>query len=488
MRTYPLTRSDGKTFAESLSKLFEKEPFPPQISFDASGQRVMALASPEQHLQIQSTLEEMKGEGEAFEVFRLQRLDVSAAEASLRSLFRDEPRNSAPSMDVDVDNQSILFRGTPTQLQNAKLLLIQLGESQLGQPSDAARNDTLRVIPIGQDIDQVWEQLQHVWPQLRRNELRLIRPDPIHGPLPNPVLPRELPEPPPPDEKSSSSFSPVSVSSAQIAEAPQDNPTPRQVPGDADKPPVIIVPENGRLIIASSDVDALNQLEQILSVIMRGGLGEGSGKNFQIFVLRNAGAGDMADLLNQLFKDLKTARRGSGGTPTVITSDERLNVIIVHGSRADREVVGSLLRTLDSPDIADAKSINQPVIVTVRNTDAGRVLTILNSIYRAQLSSGGGRKQIAIPEGIEPELATMLQQVNAATSGPLLTLGVDTITNSLIVMAPPQLRDQVRSVIEQLDHAVETEPGEQVEIIQFRHSSPARIQKALDMLLKEGKK
>jgi type II secretory pathway component GspD/PulD (secretin) len=193
-------------------------------------------------------------------------------------------------------------------------------------------------------------------------------------------------------------------------------------------------------------------------------------------------------LLNQLFKDLKTARRGTGGTPTVITSDERLNVIIVHGSRADREVVASLLKTLDSPDIADAKSINQPVIVTVRNTDAGRVLTILNSIYRAQLSSGGGRKQVSIPEGIAPELATMLQQVNAATSGPLLTLGVDTITNSIIVMAPPQLRDQVRSVIEQLDNAVETEPGEQVEIIQFRNASPARIQKALDMLLKDGKK
>ncbi len=486
LKTYPLTRSDGKTFAESLSKLFEKEPFPPQISFDASGQRVMALASPEQHSQIQTTLEEMKGEGEAFEVFRLQRLDVNAAEASLRSLFRDEPRNSAPSMDVDFDNQSILFRGTPTQLQNAKTLLIKLGEEQFGQSPTAVRKDTLRVIPLGQDVDQIWEQLQQVWPQLRRNELRLIRPDPLKGILPNKELPRELP--PSGRENNPTNFVPVSVISAPDGDEPQDDQKARQIPGDADKPPVIIVPENGRLIIASSDVEALNQLEQILAVIARGGLGEGSSKNFQIFALRNAGAEDMADLLNQLFKDLTTAKRGTGGTPTIITSDDRLNVIIVHGSRPDREVVASLLKTLDSPDISDAKSINQPVIVPVRNTDAGRVLTILNNIYRTQLSSGGGRKQVSIPEGIAPELATMLQQVNAATSGPLLTLGVDTITNSLIVMAPPQLRDQVRSVIQQLDDAVETEPGEQVEIIQFRNANPARIQKALDMLLKEGKK
>ncbi len=43
--------------------------------------------------------------------------------------------------------------------------------------------------------------------------------------------------------------------------------------------------------------------------------------------------------------------------------------------------------------------LNQPVIVPIRNTDANRVLTILNSLYRTQLSSGGGRKQVSIPEG-----------------------------------------------------------------------------------------
>ncbi len=59
----------------------------------------------------------------------------------------------------------------------------------------------------------------------------------------------------------------------------------------------------------------------------------------------------------------------------------------------------------------------------------------------------------------------------------MLTLGVDNVTNAIIVMAPQQLRDQVRSVIEQLDRAVTMEPGDQIEIIKLEGSNPNAFKK-----------
>ncbi|MFM7740251.1 MAG: hypothetical protein ACKO9H_12670, partial [Planctomycetota bacterium] len=67
-------------------------------------------------------------------------------------------------------------------------------------------------------------------------------------------------------------------------------------------------------------------------------------------------------------------------------------------------------------------------------------------------------------------------------------LGVDGVTNSLIILAPQQLRDQVKATIEQLDRNVEVEPGEKIEIIQLKETNPARIQRALDLLFKQGPK
>jgi type II secretory pathway component GspD/PulD (secretin) len=229
-------------------------------------------------------------------------------------------------------------------------------------------------------------------------------------------------------------------------------------------------------------------LEEILKIMLRSTTTEIGSRNFQVYLLRNAGAEEVSQLLQDLFKGMATARRGLGGTPVVITADQRLNMVIVHGSRADREIVSGLMQALDSPDLPDSLAINQPLIVPVRNTDAGRILTILNSLYRTQLSSGGGRKQVAIPEGISAEVAVLLQQVNTATSGPILTLGVDTVTNAIIIMAPQQLREQVRTMVSQLDQAVIVEPGEEIAIIRLQDTSPERIQRALDMLLEQQRK
>ncbi|MBX3418060.1 MAG: hypothetical protein KF851_10690 [Pirellulaceae bacterium] len=455
LRTWPVTRSDGRTLADSLNRLFEKEKLPPQISFDLGGKRLLALATPEQHEVIDRTVQQLSSEEQQFRVFRIQVIEPAVAMTALNNYFQDEPISSAPAMDMDYDSQSLMVRATDLQMTQIQNVLQQLGEPNFEMDSQTNLGENVRVLSGSRNWEAALEQIRQIWPQMSPNKLRIVQPN----------------------------------------DATPSDTQPQQGTGTADEPAeIVVIAQPDRLLLASADTAALEQLQNLLNLIVRSsGTGDSrspqSGtRNFDIFPLKNAGAEAVATQLKQMFRELATTRRTAGTavggvTPVVFAADDRLNMLIVHGSRADREVVGELLKILDSADVPNAVLLNQPIIVPVRNTQASRILTILNSLYRTQLSSGGGRKQISIPEGISQDVATVLQQVNAATAGPVLTLGVDEITNSVIVMAPQQLRDQVQEVIEQLDLAVETQPGEGIEIIKFENSSPERIQKALDMLL-----
>ncbi len=506
MEIYPLPNADGKTFADAMNKLFENAKPKPQISFDSGAQQLLTLATAKQHEQIRSTLSQMRTEAQDFELFHLRTLDPLTAQSAIEGLFQGEPRKSAPSINLDYDNGTLLIHATPDQLIKIRALLLKLGETEIGLAGDTQNKNLLRVIPVNADIESVLEQLERIWPKIRGNELRVLRPE--HS------EPNAVPDKPDPAKKDSSSSSPiptlndrgvnqyqVSVSSARAflddSAALTNSPFQDELatPQQTDKAPILVIPGNRQITFASADSEALDQLEQVLRAILGpGGTGQNMG-NFQTFLLRNAGAQQVTSILKELFEKLPSTRqRNSTGTsttssttPLLVASDERLNMVVVYGSRSDRETIASLIQVLDSPDITDALSINQPIIVTVRNTDADRILTILNSVFRSQLSTGGGRKQVPIPPGLPVEVASLLQQVNVATSGPLLTLGVDTVTNAIIVLAPPQLRDQVKATIGQLDRAVETEPGEEIQIIQLKKTSPARIQRALDNLFKAKK-
>ena len=496
LEIYPLANQDGKTLTESLSKLFENAKPKPQISFDSGGQQVLAIATPKQHEQIRSTISQLHNEIQDFELFHLRQIDPTTAQSAIDGMFREEPRKSAPSVDVDYDNQTLLIRATPVQLLKIRELLVKLGETDAGLVGGMPKSNLLRVVPVETNVNRVLEQLEKIWPKLQENELRVIRPE---GPKPTTKPDGEKSREPEPSSgnPSQSSVDPhstqyrVSVPAArQLLYDARVSTNPLQdenaAPKQSDKPAILVIPGNRQLTLASSDAQVLDIAEQVIRAIS-GPLGNNQNMgNFQTFLLRNAGAEQIKSILQELFEDMPTRQRLSS-IPLLVTADERLNLVVVHGSRADREIIGSLIEVLDSPDVTDALSINQPIIVPVRNTDADRLMAILNNVYRSQLSSGGGRKQVPIPEGLPLQLASLLQQVNVSTSGPVLTLGVDTVTNSIIVLAPPQLREQVKATISQLDHSVETEPGEQIQIIQLQKTSTVRIQRALDAFFKSKK-
>ena len=158
--------------------------------------------------------------------------------------------------------------------------------------------------------------------------------------------------------------------------------------------------------------------------------------------------------------------------------------MIVHGSRAERNTIEELLRVLDSDELMETLQSTIPQIVKVEHSPVDRVINILQSVYQTQLRAGGGRRSVDIPEGVSPEVASVLRQINAASAGPLLTLSADETTNSIVIRAPIELADEVKSFIDRLDEESGVRSAKSINIIQLEGTNSARMQDAIDALLR----
>ena len=108
---------------------------------------------------------------------------------------------------------------------------------------------------------------------------------------------------------------------------------------------------------------------------------------------------------------------------------------------------------------------------------------MLTGIYKAQMSAGGSRQSVAIPKGVPTAVATVLRQINAASSAPLLNIQVEATTNSLVVMAPQNLLEEVTELVERLDKAAATSRARGVSIIELRKTNSRRVMDVLNRVL-----
>ena len=119
--------------------------------------------------------------------------------------------------------------------------------------------------------------------------------------------------------------------------------------------------------------------------------------------------------------------------------------MVVYGTRKERDVIQEIIEVLDAEDLPDSLTTPSPELIQIENSSADRILKILESVYSNQLTSGGGRRTVEIPEGVTTAVASMLQQINAATTGPILTLGMDENTNSIVMRAPMELGREIKT-------------------------------------------
>ena len=479
LQVYPLDQADGTSVVSVLQTLFRDKQPRAEVRIDPSGSQLLAVATTAQHQRIALALQQLQGSRRTLEVFPLTVVDPFTAQSSIDQLFNGAPENSTPTTDVDAGTQKLFVRGTLQQIQEIRQMLAKMGE-----PITASGNarGPLRVIPLqGDPLDAV-RQIQRLWSELRENKIHIVQPGSTPpNPLPQPKSRRD---PVPDMEERPVEPRPVSETTPQagrirLTSAPPATPQPAPV----EKPPIVVIPGKTGLTIASSDLDALDRFESLLQALLRGRdeavIGAG---NFSIIPLENADATQIKELLKQLWQNIPGALRGGPGA-LVVAAAERLNSLVVYGSRADRKVAEFLALSLDTADPPSSLGIRAPRIVRIEHADVQEITSILRSVYKSQLSSGGGRKKVSIPEGVSESVASVLAQINAAAAAPLLTLHADQQTNSIIVHAPLELAEEVANFAQTLDEQVKSHSARTVELVPLRGGNARRVRRALNALL-----
>ncbi|HMO84270.1 MAG TPA: secretin N-terminal domain-containing protein, partial [Lacipirellulaceae bacterium] len=175
--------------------------------------------------------------------------------------------------------------------------------------------------------------------------------------------------------------------------------------------------------------------------------------------------------------------------------DPDTNTILVqNASGAQLEVIRELIRIYDQPIGEDAVARRRTDVIEVRYSRAQDIATALKEVYRDLLSSKdkefqsqrgddnnrGQQRNIyyRFSTGNENSKTT---PVKMAFEG-ALSIGVDTVSNTLIISAEEQIFDNVLQIVKVLDQ--QAKPDTVVQVHELRGAlSPSELQTALRSVL-----
>jgi hypothetical protein len=298
------------------------------------------------------------------------------------------------------------------------------------------------------------------------------------------------------------------------------------------------MPGPNGIMIASEDVEALNQFEQLLSAMYPAD-GKGGGPQMTIFYLKHAKANIVGETLDQIFGGGTLAggggNSGGGGGGLLgglagaalgggdgggilgsllglgggdggniapsgsikITPDLRLNALIVQANEADVATIEALLKILDL-DKSPEEIMIRPIakMIALKNTQAEEVAMILKEVYQDRMVAGPNQP------GRPPSPQEFMQMLGGGGRGgrrgggnqrggtqeepQKMTVSIDTRTNSIVLAAPEPLFSEVQQTIEQIDAAALTKSDQTMEVLRLHRTGADTMQMALGALLGDG--
>ncbi|MCA9260058.1 MAG: hypothetical protein KDA61_12690, partial [Planctomycetales bacterium] len=446
LRVHSLAGVDATSATASLQKIFQERAVNPLLTIEPTGRRLLAVAAPAEQELIEQTLEALRPGPTQVDVFVLETMEPYAAQRAVESLFDGRYVGQSNPVDVqaDADGGRLVVRATAEQLEEIRTLLVKMGEIGL-LSADAGDGKTFVPLPVD-EAPAVLEQFEAAWTRISDHPLE--------------VTPAATGERPADSGRRSQSSSPTDHGEEQTETPPTDSvpsdaPTTQSPDASGKLAPVVMTRLPRGVAIESTDRRALQTALGLLRSLdprLQGG-----GGDFSVYPLQNADAERVTSVLTNVFRQYGAGRR------LTIAADERINAVVVRGSRTDRREVEALLKTLDTSQETDYFKPNQPVVLNLKFADADQVHQQLRSLYRTELSRGARQPPIEIPPGADSELVATLQQINASREGPLLSMEVDRDTNSLLLVAPRPLLQEISQFVERLDQqSTQTRQGVRV--------------------------
>jgi type II secretory pathway component GspD/PulD (secretin) len=329
---------------------------------------------------------------------------------------------------------------------------------------------------------------------------------------------------------------------APPAATPQPTPGPPPAAPMPEPATIFVLPGPGGMVITSQDQQALDQFEDLFRSLA--GTPSKSAE-FTIFYLKHTKAAAVGETLDGIFgggtlsaEDSRSNGRGMGGGDSLfggaigsgsststgtlrITPDSRLNALIVQGSPQDLDKIEQLLRVLDQQESPEEVAVApKPRMIPVYNTQASEVADIVKQIYADRIGSSSSPSQqrgsrvfemlammrgpggmMGGPPGMMGGLPGMMGSRNgmmggsqasrrgtfpgssrsSADDGPRMTIGVDSRSNNLIVVAPETLFEEVKQLVEDIDRSA-GESTQAVKIVTLERTSVPALQAALSAL------
>lgn len=521
LEVYPITTADPESVLQILQTLLEGDASV-KLAVDPVTGHLVAFARPAQQATIKATIEQMQRDARQVAVISLSTVDPQVAVLSITKLFggldKDKPDPSAPRVDADITTRSLLVRGSSGQIKQIRDLLAQMGETEDGAGAGQS-NAHVRLLPLsGATARSALSQIEQIWPTMRSNRIRIVTPSQtIRTYRPGDQADKAesaQPQNPPaevPASEGPSATAPSQRSNFHLVQTlkyvdDQVNQKGESRPGAA----IIVAPGPGGVLIASDDLDALDDFEALLSsVAERSG---SSTRDYAVFYLKYAKAANVSDVLSAIFgggtksgglvNDIASNALGdlggglmgnlllgggggaaSGGgfssASVEVVPDVRLNALIVRAKPADLDTVEQLLRVLDQrvgPEEVEANL--RPRLIPVYNTQASEIATVVQQIYQDRMASGG-------PAVMSPQDMLKMIRGNGANvdqQAQKMTIGIDERSNSLVVRAPDPLFDEVKALVAELDQSDLTLP-EVTRVVSLKYTNSSAVQKALTSVL-----
>jgi type II secretory pathway component GspD/PulD (secretin) len=315
---------------------------------------------------------------------------------------------------------------------------------------------------------------------------------------------------------------PIRVKDAKKSDDPNEEPA-----------EIVITVQPGGIVIASRDTEALDAIESLFATLGDGVSGAG-GKEFTVFYLKYAsapvagaliqeilagggaddlggggggGGGLLGDLASGMMGDMGGGLLGgllgglgggggggggglSSGGPITITSDARLNALFVKASAADIDLIQELLGIIDreaGPEKVQTSA--PPRFIPVFNSSAEEVATVVRQQYANRLVADANQQRQPSPEDLVRALrgggggrGGRDSRTDTKSEPPKITIGVDTRSNSLIVSAPEPVFQEIKTLVEQLDAAAESNRDDTMKIVTLKSANPALVQRALSTI------
>ena len=223
---------------------------------------------------------------------------------------------------------------------------------------------------------------------------------------------------------------------------------------DGDRVSIEIDEASNSLIIAANQEnhEVVRDLVQVLTEAERNRIG---GQAFEIVPVSRNRASDLLPLINELYVDIENSRRGRNAVR--VSSDARLNAILVSGTQADLDAIRGLVERLDTER---AGAIVELRYVPLTSANVLETVSLIESV----LNGGGGRGRGRRGGGQVGTVMRYLQKIDGQESDGMevevssairdsIALTPDVRTNTVIVSAPQESMELIIQMINDLDNS-----------------------------------